>query len=99
MSTIKGNWALSIATPIGQQEATLLLVPEGDTLTGTATGSGTTAPLENGVIEGNTVKFLVRVKKPMPMKATYTLTIAGDTLAGEVKVGAFGKAKVTGVRR
>ncbi|MEU3573328.1 hypothetical protein AB0E96_33615 [Kitasatospora sp. NPDC036755] len=95
---VAGKWNISVNTPIGRQEAALLIVADGDDLTGTSTSAGTTLALQEGKLEDNVITFKVRLVKPMPMDCRYTLTVTGDTLIGDVKLGAFGKAKVTGSR-
>jgi hypothetical protein len=95
---VAGKWNISVNTPIGRQEAVLLLVTDGPDVTGTCTAGGTALPLQNGRFENDVIGFKVRLVKPMPMDCTYALTVAGDNLVGDVKLGAFGKAKVTGAR-
>jgi carbon-monoxide dehydrogenase large subunit len=51
-----------------------------------------------GSVEGNRVKFDLKVVKPMKITLKYDLTVEGDKLTGKVKMGIFGNAKLTGER-
>ena len=52
-----------------------------------------------GVVEGNKLKFDLKVEKPMKITLKYDITIDGDKLTGKVKMGIFGSAKLTGQRQ
>jgi carbon-monoxide dehydrogenase large subunit len=51
-----------------------------------------------GTVEGNRLKWEMKVTQPMPITLKYDLTVDGDALSGTAKLGMFGKAKVTGER-
>ena len=52
-----------------------------------------------GTVAGNSSKFDLKVKKPMPITLKYDLKIDRDVLMGKVKMGMFGTAKLTGERK
>jgi carbon-monoxide dehydrogenase large subunit len=52
----------------------------------------------SGTVEGNRVKFDLKVEKPMKITLKYDLAIEGDRIAGKVKMGMFGSAKLVGSR-
>ena len=56
-------------------------------------------PVEDGVVDGNTLNWKMQMKVPMPMTLTCTATIDGDTLTGTVNAGAFGSMAMTGTRK
>lgn len=97
--TIDGNWEVSMNTPMGEQHATVELTSNGDVLQGkivkSALGSEESFA---GTISGNDIAFSVPITKPMPMTLAFTATIDGDNISGEVALGAFGKAPLTGKR-
>ncbi len=51
-----------------------------------------------GTVEGNRVKFDLKVEKPMKITLKYDIAINGDKLSGKVKMGIFGSAKLLGER-
>jgi carbon-monoxide dehydrogenase large subunit len=51
-----------------------------------------------GTIAGNSLKWDLKVTKPVSLTLKYDLQIEGDRLTGKVKMGFFGTAKLTGER-
>ena len=49
-------------------------------------------------MEGNRLKFDLKVEKPMKITLKYDIAVEGDRLTGKVKMGIFGSAKLTGER-
>ncbi len=47
-------------------------------------------------MEGNRLKFDLKVEKPMKITLKYDIAVEGDRLTGKVKMGIFGSAKLTG---
>ena len=54
--------------------------------------------LARSTVEGNRLKFDLKVEKPMKITLKYDITVSGDRLSGKVKMGIFGSAKVSGER-
>jgi carbon-monoxide dehydrogenase large subunit len=52
----------------------------------------------DGTVSGNTLKWDLKVTKPMSLTLKYDVKIEGDRLGGRVKMGFFGTAKLTGER-
>ncbi|WP_033345147.1 hypothetical protein [Catenuloplanes japonicus] len=96
--SISGTWNVEISTPMGKQTAVLALAADGDTLTGTATQGGETAPIQDGKASGDGATFTLNLTKPIPVKLGFDVTASGDALSGDVKLGAFGTSKVVGTR-
>ena len=96
--SVDGSWKLVVDTPMGKQPGTLDLKTDGGAVSGTSTSMGNTYQIENGKIDGDALTFQVNAKQPMPMTITFNLTVAGDSLDGEVQAGPFGKSKATGTR-
>ncbi|RZO65304.1 MAG: hypothetical protein EVA70_07600 [Parvularculaceae bacterium] len=93
-----GKWNMTMKTPMGEQNGTLDLKTDGGTLTGEMSGATGTAAVENGTVDGNALAWSAKITSPMPMTLEFKGTVDGDTLTGEVKLGAFGNAPFTGTR-
>jgi carbon-monoxide dehydrogenase large subunit len=96
-TVVDGTWDTVLATPMGPQRIVMTFATKGDLLTGGMTsdqGSETFA----GTANGSTLKWDLKVKKPMPITLKYDVVIEGDALRGKVKMGMFGTAKLTGNR-
>lgn len=96
--SVDGTWKIVVDSPAGRQEGVLALTTQGADLTGTCAYDDTVVDLFDGRVDGDAVRFKVRIRKPLPMKLTYTLIVSGDAMEGEVKPGVFSKQRVTGVR-
>jgi hypothetical protein len=95
---IDGKWKIEIETPIGKQEATLILKTDGDKLSGT--GESMMGKSEfTGTATSDTLAWIMDIKSPMgQMKLEYNVKVTGDDMAGEVKIGTFGSAPLKGKR-
>lgn len=100
MSDVAGVYDITTKTPMGDQQGTLTLVVDGDTVTGTQESPmmGSMA-VEEGKVSGNTVTWVSNMTQPMPMKLECSATVNGDSIEGTVKAGAFGEMAVSGTRR
>jgi hypothetical protein len=98
MAGIDGIWNIVVNSPMGKQESKITLQSDGATLTGTGEAQGASAPISNGRIEGDKATWSATVTSPFPMTLEFDGTLAGDTLNGNVKAGAFGSFPFTGTR-
>jgi len=89
-----GKWMLVIASPLGQQKADVVIAED---LTGTISAMGDSEEIQDGSFEGNTLTFRADVKKPIPISLTFSLTLLGSNLSGQVASG-MGKWPVSGSR-
>ena len=92
-----GNWKITIQSPMGAQEVEASITTNGDTFTGKTSGRMGEQTIE-GKVDGDTLTWSSSISQPMPMTLEFTATVAGDTLSGNVKLGAFGNAPLSGVR-
>ncbi|HEX5377951.1 MAG TPA: hypothetical protein VFW47_05225 [Phenylobacterium sp.] len=92
-----GNWKITINSPMGAQEVNATITTSGDTFTGTTSGRMGEQTIE-GKVSGDTLTWSSAITQPMPMTLEFSATVSGDSLAGTVKLGAFGSAPLTGVR-
>jgi len=92
-----GNWKITINSPMGAQEVEAAITTSGDTFTGTTKGRMGEQTIE-GKVAGDTLTWSTSITQPMPMTLEFVATVAGDSMSGNVKLGAFGSAPLTGVR-
>lgn len=96
---VDGTWKLTVNTPMGAQESTLVLSTAGGALTGTQTApNGQGADITDGEVNGNEVSWKASITRPMAMTLHFSGTVEGDTISGSVKLGMFGSAKFSGSR-
>jgi hypothetical protein len=93
-----GTWNLTLETPIGKQETTLVAQASGGALTGTQSGADGAQPIQDGLVNGDEATWSVTITSPMPMTLEFKGTVAGDSISGSVKLGMFGEAPFSGVR-
>jgi hypothetical protein len=80
-----GTWNLSMQTPLGDRKATLTLASAGGALTGKLTGEeGNTTDIYEGKLDGNSASWKADIKSPMPLTLSFTSTVDGDNMAGNV---------------
>ena len=93
-----GSWKCTINSPMGAQEATLTLVTDGGSLSGTMAGAQGTQEFSGGKVDGDNLEWEVQMTSPMPMTLEISATVDGDSISGNVKLGAFGDASFEGTR-
>ena len=94
-----GKWQLTINTPLGAQQSTLVVSASGDALQGTqSAASGDERPIEDGKIAGDNLSWKASISKPMPMTLEFSATVQGNSMTGSVKLGPFGTQSFRGVR-
>ena len=82
---------------MGEQGFVLTVASAGDAFTGRAEGSIGAMDLE-GEVDGATLKWPMRVPKPMPITLNCKATVEGDVLEGKVSAGIFGSFPIKGTR-
>ena len=98
MSDIDGAYDVTINSPMGSQNATVTLVTDGATLTGTLAGPNGSLDIQDGKVDGDSLTWSAQMVQPMPMKLDFTASVSGDEISGSVKLGAFGSASFSGKR-
>ena len=93
-----GTWNITTKSPMGSQAGTLTLAVDGDTLTGNMSGAQGSMDLEDGKADGDSLSWAANMTSPMPMKLEFAAQVDGDSIAGTVKLGAFGNATFEGAR-
>jgi hypothetical protein len=84
-----GAWKLSVETPNGTRERTIVLKQDGEKLTGAATGpNDQSVPLEGVSLNGKELRFTLSFdRNGQTVKRTYVATLTGDTLSGTIEGG------------
>lgn len=93
-----GNWKTTINSPMGAQEGTMTLATDGGALTGKLSAPTGEIDIEDGTVDGDNLTWKASMTSPMPMTLEFAATVSGDEISGEVKLGAFGTATLTGTR-
>jgi aerobic carbon-monoxide dehydrogenase large subunit len=96
-AAIGGDWKMVMATPMGAQEMTGHFETDGSALKGYLAAPEGQQDF-TGSVDGNRLKFDLKVEKPMKMTLKYDLVVDGDAISGKVKLGMLGSAKLTGER-
>ena len=96
--SVDGTWNTTMNTPMGAQQGTLELKTDGGTLTGSLSGAQGTLELQEGTVDGNELAWKADITSPMAMTLEFTATVDGDNISGNVKLGAFGNAPLSGTR-
>jgi len=94
---VDGDWKFVLSTPMGPQSFNGRLSTKGNELTGVFVMNMDEAHF-TGTVEGNRLKWDLKVTKPMSITLKYEATIEGDRLSGKCKMGVFGSAKLAGER-
>ena len=93
-----GTWNTTMNTPMGAQNGTMTLSTDGGTLTGTLKSPQGEIELNDGTVDGDNLTWKADISSPMAMTLEFSATVDGDSMSGNVKLGAFGGATFTGTR-
>lgn len=93
-----GTWKISIDTPMGTRESTVVLKSDGGTLTGTQSEGSRATEIADGTVNGNQVSWKVAIDDPMPMELEFSGEIDGDKISGKAATGMFGSFPFSGTR-
>lgn len=95
---IDGTYSLSIKTPVGEQEGTLVLKVDGETLRGSIKNVKGEVAFDSGTAKEGSVSFHTRIPTPIgKLKAHVTGTIEGQHFSGAAKLP-LGTAEIEGDR-
>lgn len=96
---LTGTWVLTVDSPQGTSNPTMVLKQDGDKVSGTYEGAFGSAEL-TGTVEGNS--FTLNAEMSMQgqdFTLTYSGTQDGDTMTGQVDLAGLGGAGFTGKRQ
>ena len=84
---VAGTWHLTVETSAGTGTPTLVLVQNGEQLTGTYTGRFGTSPI-TGTIKDSAIEFSFTVSGPMgSATVSYSGTVEGSQMHGGMTMG------------
>jgi hypothetical protein len=92
-----GAWKITLNTPMGAQQLDATIKTEGDAFTGVVEGPMGRQDIA-GKVDGDSLTWNTKITQPMPLDLQFAVDVAGDAMTGTVQLGAFGSAKLTGVR-
>jgi len=96
---VAGTWNLSVESPNGTRESTLLLSQSGQELTGTMKTQRGDSPV-SGTLKGNELAFSYKVSmQGNDLEIKYTGKVEGDAMNGTVSFGGMGEGKFTGKKQ
>ena len=93
-----GTWNTTMNTPMGAQNGTLTLTSSGGSLSGKLASPQGEIEISDGTVDGNNLAWKASITSPMAMTLEFSATLDGDSMSGNVKLGAFGNATFTGTR-
>jgi len=96
--SVDGNWNITMSTPMGERSATLSLKSAGGTLTGTQAADDNSGEIFDGTVNGNDVAWKISITNPMPLTLTFTGSVNGDAMTGEMGIGPMGSFPFSGTR-
>ncbi|GIP36489.1 DJ-1/PfpI family protein [Paenibacillus sp. J2TS4] len=95
---VQGKWDTTISTPIGKLSVILDITSEDGQIAGMAQQGEEIVPLDNPILEGNQLKWSMKVTKPMRLTLKFIVSIDGNKMYGEAKAGVLPSSKLTGHR-
>jgi len=104
MTTLPGQWALTMTTPIGRIQAEATFAASEYAITGTASGKGETVELRDIRTEpaeggGERVTWSQSITKPMRLNLDFDVVIEADEMRGHSRAGRLPRSAVIGRRR
>jgi len=97
---ISGVWSATFDTQVGQQNYTYEFSAKGSELTGSMKSGNGESKVENGKVEGDTVKFVENLNyQGTALKIDYTgKIVSNDEISFSRKVGDFATEQLTAKR-
>jgi D-glucosaminate-6-phosphate ammonia-lyase len=98
-ANVAGTWTLSVESPRGTRESTLVLAQKGEEVTGTMKTQRGEMPV-TGTLKGNAIAFGYKASmQGNEMEIQYSGTVDGDSMSGTVSFGGMGEGKFTGKKQ
>ncbi|GAB2545419.1 DJ-1/PfpI family protein [Gracilibacillus alcaliphilus] len=97
-SSFHGKWDTAISTPIEKLSVLFNLREKDGQISGTAQQGAETVTLDNPVLEGNQLKWGMKITKPMRLHLTFSVSVDGNKMIGEAKAGMLPASKLVGQR-
>ncbi len=84
---------------MGPQESVLTIVRDGDSFTGNNSGMLGDMPITDGTVDGDTLRWTMKITNPFPITLAARATVSGDVIEGMVDAGAMGTMPMNGKRK
>jgi hypothetical protein len=95
---VDGSYQIEVDTPMGKMEEKLTFKTKGSVLTGKVESQMGSYDF-TGKLDGHKFSWDSEIEGPMgKMQLTFSGTVTGDSIAGEVKAGSFGSSPFKGKR-
>jgi len=99
MALETGKYNIVCMAKLGKIEAVMDCKVDGNTFTGELSAMGSTQPVQNGVIDGESFSCSVKIKTPLGMKETKVSgTTDGNNISGTLNMKMIGELKYTGAK-
>lgn len=98
MASMDGSWKIVIESPMGDQQGVLTVKVSGDSFTGTFAAALGSAAVENGKVDGDTLRWKMKITVPLPTTIDCQATVSGNSMTGTATSGSFGSYPLTGTR-
>jgi hypothetical protein len=96
---VDGTYKVTMQSPRGPQDATLILAASGGALSGSWAGQLGSQPIGDGSVDGESAKWTVKLQTPMgEIALAFDGKVNGDKIDGTVQFGAFGSGTFAGSR-
>lgn len=96
--SVEGTYKVTVKTPVGLQEGTLVLKVAGGALSGSLDNPKGRSEFTGGTVAGETVHFATKIRTPMGrLKAEVNGRVSDDTFTGEARLP-LGTAQIAGTR-
>ena len=88
----------TISTPVGKLSVLFNLTSENGQIVGTAKQGDDIVNLDNLVLEGEELKWTMKVTKPMRLHLKFTVSVKENRMDGVAKAGMLPSSKLVGQR-
>ena len=95
---VDGTYACVTRTPLGELSSRFTVRQEGDRFTGVNQGDLGAMEVIDGRVDGDRLRWTMRMTAPMALDLTCDATIDGDRLIGSVLAGGFAAMPMSGMR-
>ncbi len=99
--SVEGAWKVTIHGPTGPQETSLDLKTTDGMLGGTQSSLDQVETIDEIAYDNTNgaIKWINKIKKPLPLTLRFEGVVEGNTLSGKVVAGIMGSFPFTGIKR